>query len=565
MAENQDLDWLERDSQIIGGLDHLGVQVVSVNLYTLLLPGITNVTDRARYYSFHPWVLHRYAQSGGSQRGRTDWLNWFRRLEFGFCMASVAYEVASGGTFDAAATAVVGADTARALLRGVRKNVVIDVRSAAELDASGKVPKKNAYFQNSEGGLGQYYKGSLRDLGLIATSPEYRYPDFQLTTFAGVPVAESLSGDAAFLELLDLADAGKARFSELASLGSRVSPSAIKPRSTEEGLLRKLFVANDDDLCRAQDSSSRVSRRALIRLVLSYAHESEFVEKAFDYEFRWACLAGALLDGRPWAVPQSLRSVVSAWGAYQRNDLLNHALESLFWVVLRRLDERPLTPQQLSNYVADLACAEIPAFSNQVSTPSIDGSVANWTESCRRPQRKNNANPWDDTSTRRWAENLVAALEDEDDAVVAAWAVRVLGRLASDHGSFEKHPFEHVPHAVEMASSHEIHLQSWLQRVKAYASESAHAFIGELVLEWVVFRHLRIATRKLASQQVSTFKLRPEQGLLVLAAQDIPGPTFTNPRIRQAHRILADLHLLRLSKDGTRISTDGNKLLENLA
>ncbi len=56
---NSSPDWLERDSNIIEGLDHLGIQVVSVNLYGLLLPGITNVTDRARYYSFYTWVLHQ--------------------------------------------------------------------------------------------------------------------------------------------------------------------------------------------------------------------------------------------------------------------------------------------------------------------------------------------------------------------------------------------------------------------------------------------------------------------------------------------------------------------------
>ena len=173
--------------------------------------------------------------------------------------------------------------------------------------------------------------------------------------------------------------------------------------------------------------------------------------------------------------------------------------------------------------------------------------------------------PWDDTSTRSWADNLEAVLEDENDGTVAAWSVRLLGRLVSDRGSFDKHPFEHVPHGVKMASAHEIHLHSWLDRVRTCGSESARAFIAGLVLEWVVLRHLRVATRKLASQEVSTFKLRPEQGLLVLAAEDIPDPTFTSPRMRQAHRILGDLHLLELSKDGTRISSDGKKLLENLS
>ncbi len=41
----------------IGGRDHLGVGAPSEHLYAQLLPGITNVTDRARYYSFYPWMV----------------------------------------------------------------------------------------------------------------------------------------------------------------------------------------------------------------------------------------------------------------------------------------------------------------------------------------------------------------------------------------------------------------------------------------------------------------------------------------------------------------------------
>jgi hypothetical protein len=347
-AENQDLDWLERDRQIIKGLDHLGVQVVSANLYNLLLPGITNVTDRARYYSFYPWVLDRYARNGPTQRGRIAWLNWIRRFDFAFCMASVAHEIESDSV-DTAATAVVGAETARKLLRGVNKNAIVDVHSRAELDVSGKVPEKNAYFQNKEGGLGQYYKGSLRDLGLVVTNSNYQDPDFQLTSYAGLRVAETLSSHAAFSELFDLAISGKARFSELASLGAQVGPCGIKPGSNEETLLRKLFASNDDEICQGQKKRSRIWRKALIRLVLSYARDSELVEPDFDDEFRWACLGGALPNGEPWRLPESLRLVVSAWGAYQRNDLLNHALECLFWIVLSRLDERSYRLKEITS------------------------------------------------------------------------------------------------------------------------------------------------------------------------------------------------------------------------
>ena len=59
----------------IRGLDHLGVQAPCITLYGQLLPGITNVTDRARYYSFHPWVLWSF------ERRCTDYsVDEFRRV-----------------------------------------------------------------------------------------------------------------------------------------------------------------------------------------------------------------------------------------------------------------------------------------------------------------------------------------------------------------------------------------------------------------------------------------------------------------------------------------------------
>src|SRR5205814_1042844 len=91
-SNRTDIQWIQRDRRIIDGLDHLGIQLVSVNLYQAMLPAISNVTERARYYSFYPWVLHRYAQEGPTVRDKVSWRRWFRALEFSYAVACVAYE-----------------------------------------------------------------------------------------------------------------------------------------------------------------------------------------------------------------------------------------------------------------------------------------------------------------------------------------------------------------------------------------------------------------------------------------------------------------------------------------
>jgi hypothetical protein len=82
--------WLH--SSHISGRDHLGIQVVSIALYSELLPGLTNVTHRVRYYSFYPWVLHRYAKEVRRPRQRT-WQEHLRRADFLLALVARAHHL----------------------------------------------------------------------------------------------------------------------------------------------------------------------------------------------------------------------------------------------------------------------------------------------------------------------------------------------------------------------------------------------------------------------------------------------------------------------------------------
>ena len=58
------------------GLDPLGMQNSSVNLYQTLVPGIGNVTLRMRYYGLYAWLSWVYA----NRIGDTNPQNWQRIL-----------------------------------------------------------------------------------------------------------------------------------------------------------------------------------------------------------------------------------------------------------------------------------------------------------------------------------------------------------------------------------------------------------------------------------------------------------------------------------------------------
>lgn len=70
--------WVKGPQQI-SGLDHLGVQAPYINIYAQHLPGITNIADSARYYSFYPWVLMEMDKAGYTYND--EFISAFRRAE----------------------------------------------------------------------------------------------------------------------------------------------------------------------------------------------------------------------------------------------------------------------------------------------------------------------------------------------------------------------------------------------------------------------------------------------------------------------------------------------------
>jgi len=62
------------------GLDPLGMQNASTVLYQSLLPGISNVTLRVRYYGLYPWLVDQYARLVGNP-DPVVWRQHIRRAE----------------------------------------------------------------------------------------------------------------------------------------------------------------------------------------------------------------------------------------------------------------------------------------------------------------------------------------------------------------------------------------------------------------------------------------------------------------------------------------------------
>ena len=151
----------------------------------------------------------------------------------------------------------------------------------------------------------------------------------------------------------------------------------------------------------------------------------------------------------------------------------------------------------------------------------------------------------------------------DDTAMLIEASVSLLALLAC-RDDLSQSPYGGVAVPPEVLNDYPINLASFRARVATWRSMSIADFFADLVM-WCLNTHLRVALRKLRHTGRSTFHMRPsERGLEVVG--EIPPPSNTTPRFRQAVQILRDIGALTrdLSKPNrqTRLSDVGAGLLE---
>ena len=135
----------------IKGLDPLRLQVASEAIYSTLLPGVTNLTNKIRYYGFYCWLIDLYFKEKKGNRAEQN--RFIRRAELmiAIIMQSKRPDV----------TQITGSLFASNLVK--ENPTVYDLAAGADKDGSNKA----VYWKHSSGAFGQYYYGAMSALSLV--------------------------------------------------------------------------------------------------------------------------------------------------------------------------------------------------------------------------------------------------------------------------------------------------------------------------------------------------------------------------------------------------------------
>ncbi|WP_354675280.1 hypothetical protein [Cupriavidus alkaliphilus] len=518
----------------IGGLDHIGTQGPCILIYSQLLPGITNVTDRARYYSFYPWLILSYAERDNRRENFNAFLDAYRKADCLFTMIAERHAQVMGDDAARHGPAMVGRDTLSDAVKLIGEGHPIRLSTYATREDS-----RERYFANRLGGLGQYYAGTLTQLDILAAVEK---PWLSYTRERGEPLARAFDMSVDGRAFWQAVDADTVSAQTLDALQT-FCPCCLPQRQGERDALLDILFDRKSEF-----EADGIQRRKSLALLLDLAGALQTAElSALDEPtFRAAVYTETLADGTAWRPPPPLTHTRSAWAYYVRNDLMSIAMQKAFAISLVALAMEPTPPSSIEEFTQSLAShSELARALNQLKATTF-GALCKSLES----EAPALADFMDDGHELAWAVARVSRERQQLD-LEPAFLASVVSVLALLRMRENQNAPAYGPLAMDQAQLQDspINLRSFRERCVKWNDMALSAVVVDLV-GWVLETHLHVALRKLRQSSTATFRIHPtERGLE--ARGDVPVPAKTNPRIRQAIKILWDVGALAREPDGS--------------
>jgi hypothetical protein len=499
------------------------------------MPGITNVTDRARYYSLYTWLIWsfnaRHADSDVEQ-----FVRLFRRSDFLLTLIAERHGQQTDEPDFLHGASMAGRAQLEVAFARLKESRIIKLDEFATRE---KVATR--YFKAKLGGLGQYYLGTLVDLCVLDSG---KRDWVEYSSELGRPLAEAVNAVTKPDLFWRVVNSGNVSAAELDAL-SAFCPCGLKHGTMEHALLEELFLADREEYEEGKQ------RKSSITMLLHLATDLERIDGVdFDVAtFRSAIYTGHLLGGVTWSLPNSLVETRAWWGIYQLNELLSLASLSLLGSSLSELESNQTqgdtsfrTVEELADYIATGPIGR--GIVKAVGTNSYAQYMANHRSGAPALTDWENAK-----HEMQLCETLLSPhRHGHGSEELFATAFEVLSLVVMRLESMAN-PYDGLISGEEL-QQYPINLHSLKGRATAWERVTIKEVLRDIV-QWVLVTHLSVSLRKLRQTGRSTFRFR--QGELGLElTDDVPQPTRTTPRFNTTAQMLMDLGALRATAGARR-------------
>lgn len=503
----------------IVGQDPLGLLNTGGKTFDLLLPGLNNVTDRIRYYSFYCWFFHCYAKyiSKPSKKEQFDHL---RRAEFILSLLAAKTGVQGIG----------GITKALELYNTTQNSFDLTIGTGEDKQA-----KDGTYWKNPRGIFGQNYVSSLKQLNLIrefdVNSEFFIRTEFDIENkISGYQLAvafeENLGSEIALL-FVEIMKKGVISQSELEKLTIPFNMLKIPTNTTEHKLIWQLITGNDEPKL----ENSNLFRKKTIQLLLETV--TLYDDAFFDYRLTFdAYHSKGLID-------DEIDETFSLWYFYQLEQFWHMSCTGSLTTFLKLLNkesngnwiEEEVLIDKIANQVVEFLKSESFIDNNQTfkELKIIDLSEEEVVEEAKRTN---------------------------DNIEKIGYNILLVKKLIINNN-------DEIDRLVRLTKTYELNSNSsFLSAIVSLQNNEALSlkdFVKYFLKKYVVIRHQWVSLKKMNNTQ-STEKFIREDGLIRFI--DDVDYAYSSPRLNTLIDFLKELQLI--NDDKNDLTTIGLELFNSL-
>jgi predicted transcriptional regulator len=316
-----------------GGRDPLGIQNSSVVIYTKLIQGVTNVTNRIRYNGFYCWLMDSILKDDRLKHKTDleDQIKYIRRGELLLAFLMVKKFPLEAGV-------------SGSLYANRKKDDNLSLKIGA--DWENRKQAGGVYWKYHNGAFGQYFTGVLYALGLV-NAPQGEMLNIYSLTNKGRELAiayrQTISEEAEslFIDCVFKGISNNNNFELLASF----AVNNIPVNSSEHVFYQEMMLSDD-----GQTKPATFYRRDTIKLILNLLKEENSTIDNIPLGF--------LKDNYQNTFTQKvldLESTSTGWYYYEVNELLHVAYEHLHSALLYFIDIYPRALDEVLDSILDEA------------------------------------------------------------------------------------------------------------------------------------------------------------------------------------------------------------------
>ena len=500
---------------LITGLDPLGLQTTSEATYAAMLPGLSNLTNRLRYYGFYCWLLDFYFKR--EKKGNsTEQYRFIRRAEL---MIAVIMQSQRKGVLQ-----ITGSNFASNLLNTLEGNY-FDLAQGADQDDTAN----DVYWKYPSGAFGQYYYGAMQALSLIVAAvnedgdviynisqphPRQKVSGKQLADGFETSLTQPIK-DLFYNNIKK----GRLNNSDIPKLINYFAIDIIDSKSDEWQLYVDMLLDKDEPSQEIEEHFTYHRRETIISL-LNLAAQNK---KDYNwYDFLLKCYHNKLGIS---SKPETDTNI--GWYCYQLNEYWQFSCGTIFWSMLQHLYEF-----QQDQYLPDF----ITNLSSTISK-EICKELKQSAQATMKISKILTLIP--DRTDEEEIKNEIASTPSKNSVFAAKNGFILLLQL------FKKNKEQLLP-LKEFMSRRQIirdgNMADGLLTIHAAENDTLQEFIEQFILRKIIYRHQMVALRKMGNGSQATYKFFIEEQYIRFI--DTFPPRNTSPRMNALRNIMFDLQVI---------------------